>query len=279
MCAKATNPRWQCHRAFTLAELLVVIAIIAVLIALLLPALGKVREHANRVKCAANLRSIGVGMTLYVQQYHFYPSSQLIGNGGNGPEYEAAVWPVRLRPFLDGNREVFHCPSRDDRFHWSDGSDWAIIPASGHYVEVGYDPGEPLIYMYAAFSYGYNGGGHGDTTFLEKQKGLGAWPKVASIDYVAGGEMPASRIKMPAEMVAVADSNGDGFQDYLISPEGYATRTWPGTVHSGGANVLFCDGHVTWYVQQDLVIHDPPSQDDKPKIRMWNNDHRATGDR
>ena len=52
----------------------------------------------------------------------------------------------------------------------------------------------------------------------------------------------------------------------------------PGEVHSGGANVLFCDGHVTWYVRQDLVINDPPSEADKPKIRMWNNDHRAPRD-
>jgi prepilin-type processing-associated H-X9-DG protein len=255
----------------------VVIAIIAVLIAILLPALAKVREQANRIKCAANLRSIGQAMTMYVQHYRFYPSSQLIGNAGHGPEYEAAVWPVRLRPFLGGNREVFHCPSRDDRFRWSDGSDWATIPASGPYVEVGYEPGEPLVHWYAAFSYGYNDAGYGDSTFRETQKGLGTWPKVANIDYVDGGEMPASRVKVPAEMIAAADSNGDGVKDYLISPEG--ERAWPGEIHSGGANVLFCDGHVTWYARQDLVVNDPPSEADRPKIRMWNNDHRAPGDR
>jgi prepilin-type processing-associated H-X9-DG protein len=237
-----------------------------------LPVLGKAREQANRIKCAANLRSIGQAMTMYVQQYRFYPAEELYYT----TELQAAIWPTRLRPFMGPNRDVFFCPSRDERFRWDDGGPEPVVRAFGLFTELGYEPDEPLIHRHVHFSYGYNALGFDDGA---NQHGLGAWPVVAQIAPGFEGEVPASRVRVPADMIAVADSNGDGGHDFLISLIGSIPQVWAGNVHSGGSNVLFCDGHVAWYARQELTVNDPPSEADRPKIRMWNNDHRAPGDR
>ena len=68
-------------RAFTLIELLVVISIIAVLVAMAMPGLALAQEYARRATCAANLRSIGVGLGLYAHDDKTFPYIPLTGAG------------------------------------------------------------------------------------------------------------------------------------------------------------------------------------------------------
>src|ERR1700744_4396896 len=67
--------------AFTLIELLVVIAVIAVLAALLLPALANAKQQGNIAKCMSNLRQVGIGFTLFVDDNDDrYPPAGMTGN-------------------------------------------------------------------------------------------------------------------------------------------------------------------------------------------------------
>ncbi len=159
--AAKAGPRRHRYQGFTLIELLVVIAIIAILVAMLLPAVQQAREAARRTQCKNNLMQLSVAMHNYQMAHDCFPPGSVNPTGpikSTADGYHMS-WVVSLLPFmeqnnvykaLDQNRSVYD-PSNDSvrsiRISWLHcPTDWApqTVNETTNYVGIYNDAEKPI---------------------------------------------------------------------------------------------------------------------------------------
>jgi prepilin-type N-terminal cleavage/methylation domain-containing protein/prepilin-type processing-associated H-X9-DG protein len=198
------------RRGFTLIELLVVIAIIAILAAILFPVFAQAREKARAITCISNLKQIGTGVMMYVQDYdERYPTPER--------EYPDAPFliPTQVQPYIK-NAGIFKCPNDSV----ANGLLYQTFAAFG--VTPSFVPPYPISYYW--YFWTYHPQLTRDCTFAGPLTG-------ASLAQV---EFPANK--------AIADCTSDDWG--WLSPSG--TPFDPNAPASHGKRflqLLFADGH------------------------------------
>lgn len=216
--------------AFTLIEMLAVIGVIALLCALLLPALAASKESGRRIQCVSNLRQLGLAAQMYWHENDGQTFLYLVGDTNGGHTY----WFGWIKPGAEGERD----------FDATYGVLYPFLQGRGVEICPSLDYSSSIYKLKAkgaAYGYGYN-------LFLGGNS--------RNIATIAKPEQTA----LFADCAQVNDFQAPASPDHPMLEEFYFFDTAEQTVHfrhRKRANVVFCDGHV------ELETPDTASLDDR----------------
>lgn len=228
--------KWSAPRArgkgFTLIELLVVIAIIAILAAILFPVFARVRENARRTSCLSNLKQIGLGFMMYIQDYdEHFPANYAYPGGAPYLTYAAAV-----ASYIN-NKQVWVCPSQTSTLVM--GSTFAYPPFSAT---------DPAVSYYFNFYIGGN-----DVASTNSYHRLSQADIPSSSDVFLLWEMDPSRLG--ANFAGDTTKNAErpcNPGSPCITKEDYYAGTG---LHLDGDIYAYADGHAKWLARKSVPYY------------------------